>query len=504
MGISFNSANLLNGNGIDVNSVVSQIQAAQSGQMTVWKGDLTTLQTQATAINSISTDLSNLQSAMQTLADPFGALTALAATSSESAIVTATTLSGATAANYSVVVSALASAGTVYTDAVTNANTSILSSGQTTGDLNLQIGGNGGTAVDIPITKGSNDTLNTLAASIDTLSTKNKWGITASVLNDASGSRLAIYSTATGSAGELSINTNSQTIMTFEKPVGGTDAQVSVNGIPYLSTTNTMSGAIANVTLNLVSADPATPVEISVAPDTSAITTAINNFVASYNTVIGDINTQFTVNAATNTEGPLGSDTYLRQLQSSLEADMSYATTDSTSVSSGLTNLGSLGIVMNDDGTLTVNQTAVDTATDYSPSFPDVLASNPSGVLNFFQNSNLTGFANNFTNDLKNLTYPVTGVLNADLAENQSEQSELTTEIDNFQTQLAAQTIQLDQEFDQVNANLEGYPFLLQEITEMLGSMSSTGSTATPTTSTNTTPTSGNGVSSTSSTSSSS
>jgi hypothetical protein len=98
----------------------------------------------------------------------------------------------------------------------------------------------------------------------------------------------------------------------------------------------------------------------------------------------------------------------------------------------------------------------------------------------------------------------VTGVLNADLAENQSEQSELTTEIDNFQTQLAAQTIQLDQEFDQVNANLEGYPFLLQEITEMLGSMSSTGSTATPTTSTNTTPTSGNGVSSTSSTSSSS
>ena len=120
MGISFNAASLLSGNGIDVNSVVSEIQAAQSGQVKAWKADQTTLQTQATAITSINTDLSNLASAVQGLSN--GALAQLTANSSESAIVTGTAQSGATPANYSVVVKGLASMGTLYTDEVANAN----------------------------------------------------------------------------------------------------------------------------------------------------------------------------------------------------------------------------------------------------------------------------------------------------------------------------------------------------------------------------------------------
>jgi flagellar hook-associated protein 2 len=502
MGISFNAANLLNGNGIDVNSVVSEIQAAESGQLTAWKGDVTTLQTQATAISSINTDLSNLASAVDGLSN--GALTAVTATSSEPIIMTATAQTGATAANYTVVVTGLASTGTLYTDEVANANTSILPSGATSGDLNLQIGGAGGTAADIPITAGSNDTLTTLAASINSLSATNKWDITAKVVTDASGARLAIYSQSTGSAGALATNTNTSAL-TFEPPVGGTNALISINGIPYASTTNTVTGAIPDVTLNLVSADSATPVQISVGPSTNQITNSINNFVTEYNTVVGDINTQFTVNAATNAEGPLGPDNSLRILQSSLLADVTYATTDPASVSSGMTNLASLGIDMNNDGTLTVNETATYDAQGnlIHQSLSNVLATNPGALLNFFQNSNSTGFADNFTTALNYLTDPSTGVLNEDLASNQSQQTDITTEITNFQTQLAAQKIQLDQEFSQVNASLEAYPFLLQEVTQELGSISSTGSTATSTTSSNTTPTTGESTSGSSSTTSS-
>src|SRR5208337_3567985 len=159
---------------------------------------------------------------------------------------------------------------------------------------------------------------------------------------DANGSRLAIYSQSTGAPGALAI-VNNTTTLNFEPPVGGTNADISINGIPYASTTNTVTGAIPDVTLNLATALPGTPVTITVGPDTTAITNAINNFVLEYNTVIGDINTQFTVNAATNTEGPLGADTYLRNLQSSLLADAGYQTTDPTSISSGLTNLAQLG-----------------------------------------------------------------------------------------------------------------------------------------------------------------
>jgi flagellar hook-associated protein 2 len=510
MGISFNAASLLNGSGIDVNSVVSEIQAAQSGQLTVWQGDVTSLQTQATALGTINTDLQNLAAAAQGFTGSGGALTAVTATSSESAIVSATAQTGATAANYTVVVTTLATTGTIYTAPVASATTSILPTGQTAGGLNLQIGavdGVGGTMADIAITAGSNDTLTTLASSINSQSAANNWGITATVVSDASGYRLAIYSQATGASGALAIGTaagSNTTSLTFETPVGGTNAVISINGIPYSSSTNTVTGAIPDVTLTLTSADSDTPVQLTVGPDTAAIANSINNFITEYNTVIGDINSQFAVNATTNTQGPLGSDTYLRNLQASLAADMTYTTTDPTSVSSGLTSLASIGISMNQDGTLTLNETPIDTATEYTPGFTDVLNTNLNALQNFFTNANSTGFADNLNSDLTNLTDPSTGVLNEDLASNQSAQTGLTSEITNFQTQMAAQKIQLDTEFSQVNANLEEYPFLLQEVTEELGSMSSTGSTATPATNTNTTPATGESTNGSSSASSSS
>jgi flagellar hook-associated protein 2 len=244
MGISFNAASLLNGNGIDVNSVVSEIQSAQTGQLTVWQGDVTTLQTQATALTSINTDLSNLATAVQGLTGAGGALSAVTATSSESAIVNATAQTGAATANYTVVVNGLASTGTLYTDSVASATTSILPSGQSSGNLTFQIGGSSGTTASIAITAGTNDTLTTLANSINTQSTAHNWGVTASVVTDANGAHLALYSNATGSAGALSIPAGGNTTdLTFEPPVGGTNAEITINGIPYASSTNTVTGA---------------------------------------------------------------------------------------------------------------------------------------------------------------------------------------------------------------------------------------------------------------------
>ena len=96
MGISFNAAALLSGNGIDVSAVVSEIEASGSGQLTAWQGDQTTLQTQATALTSINSDLSNLATAVQGFTGADGALTAVTANSSESAIVSATDYLGNT------------------------------------------------------------------------------------------------------------------------------------------------------------------------------------------------------------------------------------------------------------------------------------------------------------------------------------------------------------------------------------------------------------------------
>jgi flagellar hook-associated protein 2 len=476
MGISLNPSAILNGQGIDVSSLVQQILSESSGQLTVWQTEQATLQSQASDLTSINSDLNNLATAVQALSDPLGALTAVSATSSDNSVLSATATTSAAAGTHQIVVSSLATPGLVYTnDFSGGANTPFLPTGATTGEIDLQIGGGSGTTQKIAITAGSNDTLTTLASHINS----QNWGVTASVVTDANGSRLALVSQATGSAGALAITSNN-TNLTFTTPSGGNNAQLAIDGIPYSSTTNTITGAIPGVTLNLAAASPNETVQLTVGPDTTQASNAVNNFVSAYNQVIKDINLEFTVNASTNTQGPLGSDTALRSLQSSLLNDATY----SVPGNGGLVNLASLGINMNNDGTLTVGTNAQGQTLD------QVLASNPTAFQNFFQNTSNIGFANNFNSDLTRLTDPTIGVLNVDLTQNRQSQQDLTTSINNFETQLTTEQQELTTQYSQVNASLEAYPLLLQQVTETLGTLGS-GSSSSNTTSLTPTLTSG-------------
>jgi len=469
MGISLNPSTLLSGQGLDVSSLVTQLLSQKSGQVTTWQNEQTTFQLQAGALQSINSDLSALATAVTALSDPLGALTAQVATSSDTSVLTATATTSAPAGQHNIVVSNLATQGLIYADAIAGgANVSILPQGQTTGDLKLQIGGAGGTSADIQITAGSNDTLATLASSINSLSTTNHWGITASVVSDATGARLSIVSQATGTPGALAITTNT-TSLNFNAPVGGTNASLTVDGTPYQYTSNAIpAGAIPGVTLNLASAAPNSTVQVTVGPDVQQATDAINTFVSAYNKVITDINQQFAVNPATDSQGPLGSDSALRSLQTNLMADITY----SVSGNSGLVNLAALGINMNDDGTLTAG------TTPSGQTLSQVLTANPAAFQNFFQNASSTGFANQFHTSLTNLTDPTLGLLNVDLAQNKTMQQSVADNINNFETQLTAQQNQLTKQLSQVNATLQSYPLLLQQVTETLATMGSGSTTS--------------------------
>jgi flagellar hook-associated protein 2 len=581
MGISLNPATILSGQGIDVSSVVQQIIAEQSGQLSVWQAQQTAFATQDGLLEGINNNLTSLQTAVAALSDPTGALTAQAATSSQPGVVTATAQSSAIAGTHTIVVTSLATAGTLYTDPIlagadasflpsgatggdiqlqvggasgtthniaitqgsndtlstlasyintqssannwgltasvvsdasgsrlalfsqstgssgalaitgnittgtlstadlASADSSILPGGQPSGDLQLQIGGSGGTTADIPITAGSNDTLNTLAESINTQSALNSWGVSATVVNDSGGYHLLISSQAQGPAGALAF-TNNTTVLTttpspatnlnFDTPVGGANAALTIDGVPFSSSSDTVTGAIQGVTLNLVSQSPGNPVQLTVGPDTGQITDAVNNFISAYNTVVSTINSQYVVDPTGSIPAPpLESDISLRSLQSSVLTDAAYA----IGGNGGLVNLASMGINMNNDGTLTLG------LNPSGQTFAQVLAANPSAVQNFFQNASGTGFATNFNTDLTQLTDATQGPLNVELAQNNLEQQDLTTTINNFETQLTAQQTQLTQQYDAVNASLQAYPLLLQEITETLGSLSTSGISST-------------------------
>jgi flagellar hook-associated protein 2 len=471
MGISLNPATILSGQGIDVSSLVQQIISEQSGELSVWQGQQTTLATQEGLLEGMQNNLTNLQTAVAALADPTGALAAQAATSSNSGILTATAQSTAIAATHNIVVTSLATSGTLYIDPVAaGASTSFLATGQTTADIKLQVGGASGTTDDIAITQGSNDTLNTLASYINTQSTANGWGVTASVVSDTSGSRLALFSQSSGAAGALAISSNTNTTLNFDTPVGGTNAALTIDGVPFSSSSNTVTGAIQGVTLSLASQSPGTSVQLTVGPDQNQITDAVNNFVSAYNTVISTINSQYVVDPTGAIPAPpLEADISLRSLQSSILTDAGFA----VGGNSGLVNLASMGINMNNDGTLTVGSTPAQDSSSSGQTFAQVLAANPSAVINFFQNASATGFANNFNADLTNLTDPTTGPLNVDLAQDQAEGTDLTTTITNFQTNLTTETAALTSQYDTVNASLQSYPLLLQEITETLGTLGS-------------------------------
>jgi hypothetical protein len=74
MGISFNTATLLNGNGINVSALVSEITAPQTAAISALQTQQSNLSTDAGLLSGYNNDLNNLASAIAVLADPNGSL----------------------------------------------------------------------------------------------------------------------------------------------------------------------------------------------------------------------------------------------------------------------------------------------------------------------------------------------------------------------------------------------------------------------------------------------
>ena len=120
------------------------------------------------------------------------------------------------------------------------------------------------------------------------------------------------------------------------------------------SDSNQVDNAVNGVTLNLVGADSTQPVSLTVANDTSSISTAINSFVQAYNSVIQDIDQQTAYNATSNTGGPLLGINDATNIVNELTQAVTNVV---PGVNSKLNSLAALGITSNQQGQLTVNST---------------------------------------------------------------------------------------------------------------------------------------------------
>jgi flagellar hook-associated protein 2 len=293
-----------------------------------------------------------------------------------------------------------------------------------------------GTAVTIP-PSGTASSLTNLVQDINSANA----GVTASVVTDAAGARLALVSNQSGLAGDINVTGNTVGL-NMTKSVIGKDASAVVDGIPIDSASNTVT-SIAGLTLNLQNANPNETVTIGVSADTSTATSAIQSFVDSYNKVIGDINAQAAT--GTNSSAVLVGDPTIRDIQARILTDV----TASLIGNGGMSNLQSMGLEMGDDGTLTVNTTNLNSA----------LTTNFAQVQNLFQNAS-GGVATTFSSDLYSLTDVTQGEIALTVQGDNNTIASLGTSIGADQVSLAAQQISLTTEYNTINTTLESIPTL--------------------------------------------
>ena len=433
--------------GIDVTSAVNAAITAAQAPETAWENQISTLQSQATALQQLQSDTSKLDNDIQALNSITGPLSARTVTSSNSAAVTASAAAGSTPGNHVLVVSNLATTAS-WTSGVFAASTTALPAGSFTITT-----GTGATAT---ITTDGTQTVSDVASQIN----GDNLGLSANVITDANGSRLAIVAKSSGSAANFTVTGDAG--FGFAQAATGTNAALTVDGIPISSASNTVTGTIPGVTFNLLSANPGVEVSLGVNPDSTSAASAINQFVTDYNTVISELSSQFTFNGTS--EGVLATDSSVRSLQVDLLSSLGYSYTPATGTTT-VSNLSALGITANNDGTLSVN----------SSTLQSVLQNNNSDVQSFFQGAALNGFANSLDQQLTSFTSPSNGAFTVDLKSISSQENDLASNISNFETNyIAPLRTRLQAEYSQAEILLQQLPAEMKQISVELGQNTST------------------------------
>ncbi|MCK9684700.1 flagellar filament capping protein FliD [Scleromatobacter humisilvae] len=472
---SISSAGL--GSGLDVKSIISSLMAVESQPLQLLQDKANTVQTEISAVGQI-------QSLTSTLSDKAHALsnsslwTQTTSSTSDSTVVTADTSGGTAAAgDYSVSVQQLAQGqtatlataataltpgtitiqlGTYSTDSATPPNTSFLASG----------------AAAPPITIGPGDT--SLASIRDKINQANA-GVSASIITDASGSRLSLRSTTTGAANGFQITatpagtdpdpTSSLAALNFDASTGAVGSQMAlnqfaqnakatVNGIAVSSATNKLSNISDGLSLTLLKKTD-TPADVTVSSDTASMQKAITDFVSAYSAVQSYISLETKYDAGTavqpgtsRQDSPLTGDPSVIGFQNQLRAIVN--TTSTTS--SMFARLSDIGIAVQTDGTLAV---ASSTKLTSALQHPDEL----SKLFTTYGTTNEnTGIAVRFGALADNAVgvngtlYSRASGLRGELSRNQQQQDDMQTHLDATQARLTAQYQALDTTMSQMSA----------------------------------------------------
>lgn len=368
------------GSGLELESLVTKLMAAESVALTTLQTKQSSYETKISAMGSLRSVLASLQTAaksmstdpLQTATDKFASYTA-AVTDTKIASATATT--GAVAGKYSLEVTTLAESQRLTSSSFGSSATSITASG---GSITLDLGTlSGGTYT---ADSSRSYTLNlaagaTLADLRDAINESDA-DVTATIINGTSGAQL-VLSGAEGTNNVMRLSSSDITGFNFNPETAGTqdwsedqpavDAAFKLNGISATSHSNTVTGALDGVTLELTATNIGSPTTLKITEDLSTnVTKALQSFVSAYNSASSAMTALGAYNPDTKVIGNLQGNSTLRYAMGQVRQTVFGTTSDNAS--SPYQTLSNIGVTINASGQLSIDTTKLNAAIKADPS----------------------------------------------------------------------------------------------------------------------------------------
>lgn len=390
--------------GIDVQSLVTQLMSIERQPIDKLNTKITSYETKISSFGTLSGLVSSFQTAVKGLDSKLQAYSTSA--SDVTVVTTSSASSTAVPGTYALEVSALAQSQNLVATGKTSSATAISDGTATTVtfDFGTISGGSltAGTYTGATFTSNGNGTTNvtidstnnTLEGIRDAINAAN-FGVTATIVNDGSATpyRLALTSTNSGASNSIKITASGGDgtinsllgydpagVQNLNQTIAAQNASLTVNGIAISKTSNTVSDAIQGVTFTLGKVTTS-PVNLTVAHDTSAISTAASGVVEAYNALYNQLKTRSAYGTATSQAPALEGDGTVRIMLSQLRNILNTAATGGT-----LAYLTEVGISSQANGVLTFDSSKLNSA----------VAANFADVTNLF--SSTSGFATRLDN----------------------------------------------------------------------------------------------------------
>jgi flagellar hook-associated protein 2 len=339
------------GGAIDVGALVGQLMAIERQPLLKLQQREGQIQSRLSALGRVKSALAALQTAADALrrSSAFSAAKASASGDGVTAAVSGSPQLGV----YAISVTQLARAQS-------NASAAFASATADVGSGTLTLRSADGASVLATINVGDTGT-GTLTEIRDEINAANI-GVRASLVSDGGQTRLVLMSKDTGAANGFQIEVDAGLAgLAFTQTQSAQDASFSVNGLALTSSSNMVGSAIEGLTLTLAKGPPAgsppgttVDTEVTVAQDAERVKATVNDFVKAYNEVEKLIAELTRYDPATKTAAVLNGESALRHAQNAVR---SIVRGTMTAAAGDYTRLSEIGLEIQRDGTLKLNET---------------------------------------------------------------------------------------------------------------------------------------------------